>query len=222
MKKIFLSILFMSAVCFAYAQRADSVSRDSVIKERLVALAMKNPDMNIADANIRIAQWDLRKSKSVWLGSIAATGNANEFVITNSSAASFFPRYNLGVAIPFDIFSKARNAKKVAEQNVVISNEMRNSRIRQIRSLVLTRYENYKEKKELVSLQKIYMESTNQAYLNAQKSVTEGSMQLDELNRVYQAYINEKSKLVSKERDLNVAVIELEEVIGVPLSFALN
>ncbi len=225
MKKLFPAMMLLFSGLAVNAQISKDnllLNQDSLLKEKLVQLAMQNPEINIATANINIAEYDLRKSKSAWLGALSATGNANEFVITNKNEASFFPKYNFGVSIPFDIFSKARNAKKVAEQNLVIGYNMKKSKEQMIRAEVLTRFENYREKKELMRLQKIYMDANYQDYLAAQTSVANGSMKLDEMNRIYQAYVNEQSKLVTKERDYNVSVIQLEEIIGVPLSVAMR
>ncbi len=83
-------------------------------------------------------------------------------------------------------------------------------------------YENYKEAKEILRLQKISTEEDNEAYIAAQKNYTDGTIQLDELNRTYQAYINAQSKLATSQRDYNITIIELEEEIGVSLDDALS
>lgn len=201
---------------------ADAGTRDSLIKEKLVALAYKNPSVVATEASIKSAEYSLKKARSSWLSAIALGGNVNEFAITNNNQASFFPRYNFGASIPFDIFSRTGNEKKIANQNIIINKELRQSRMLQIKAEVLTRYENYKEKKELVRLQKISMESDYQAYMAAQKDYTEGNMQLNEMNKIYQTYISEQAKLVTKEKELTIAVIQLEEIIGIPLETALT
>ena len=82
------------------------LNQDSLIKVKLIKLALNNPAIQIADANIRIAESDLNRAKSSWLGSFSASANINEFVVQGSPAANVYPKYNLGIALPFDLLSR--------------------------------------------------------------------------------------------------------------------
>jgi len=219
---LILFVFFLSPGSSNAQVLSSSNSDDSLIKARLLSLALNNPDVTVADADIKIAEYQLQKAKSSWLGSLSATGNVNEFVVNGSSAANYYPKYNFGVSIPFDIFSKTKNEKKTASQNIVIARSQKEDRLRAIKREVLTRYENYKEKKELLRLQKISTEEDNETYKAAQKNYADGTIQLVELNRTYQMYINSQAKVVSSERDYNVTIIELEELIGVSLDVVLQ
>ena len=193
-------------------------NEDSAIRERLVALALENPALKAADANIAIAKINQQKAKSSFLSSVTVGGNINEFVVNNSEAASFFPKYNAGLLIPLDLFSKSKAEKKTAAQNLIISTQTKESQARDIRTAVLILYENYKEKKEILLLEKSYIEYDYSAYEAAQKAYSDGDILLEEMNKTHQTYLTEKSKLISKEKELNIAIIQLEEVINVPLS----
>lgn len=198
------------------------LNQDSLIKVKLVSLAYENPALDVADANVTISEIELKRAKSSWLNSLTAGANINEFVINNSPAASFFPKYNLGVAIPFGIISKSKAEKKTAHQNIVINTALRQEKLNRVKSLVLALYEDYKEKKELLRLQKIYMDDDQQAYLAAQKNYAEGGIELEEVSQIYKSLINEQVKLASREKEFNVSMIQLEEVIGVPVATALK
>jgi outer membrane protein TolC len=209
------------------AANQNSDEDDSLIKAKLLELAAKNPQLNIADANIKIAEYNLRKAKSAWLSSLDANGNVNEFVINNTvingvSASSYYPLYNVGVSVPFDIFSKAKNDPRIATENINIAKATKEQNLRTIKEMVLTLYENYKEQKELLRLQQISTEDDNESYIASQKSYADGTIQLIELNKAYQNYIFAQSRLVVSQRDYNVAVVQLEQVIGVPLDEALK
>ncbi len=199
-----------------------NLNQDSLIKVKLVKLALENPTMQIAEANQRIAQSELTKAKTSWLSSFNAGANVNEFVIQGSAAASFFPKYNLGVSVPFDVLPKLKRDKKVARENIFISNEMRKEREQFVKAQVLIAYENYKEKKEMVFLQKSSIEYDFSAYEAAQSNYTAGDVSMEDMNKTHQLYLNEKAKLISKEKELNIAIIELEQLTGVPLSQALK
>ncbi len=192
------------------------LNEDSLIKMKLVQLATNNPTIHILDANIRITEAEEVAAKKSWMSSISANGNINELVVKNSPAASFFPKYNFGVTIPFDIFTKLKKDKKVAAEKIYINKEAKTGKIQEIKTEVLIRYENYKAKREIMLLQQNFLENEFSAYESAQKSYTDGEIKLDEMNKAYQSYLTEKSKLITLQTDVNVAVIQIEELIGVP------
>ncbi|RYF85939.1 MAG: hypothetical protein EOO03_12545 [Chitinophagaceae bacterium] len=248
MKHILTTILFTLIIAFGFAQRVPQVpdsirknykearaleaaakkvdytglNQDSIIKVKLVKLALENPTMHIAAANQRIAEAELAKAKLSWLNSFAAGANVNEFVIQGSAAASFFPKYNVGVSLPFDVVTRLKRDKKVARENIVISNENAKDRQNFLKAQVLIAYENYKEKKEMVLLQKSSIEYDFSAYEAAQANYTAGDISMEEMNKTHQSYLSERAKLLTKEKELNIAIIDLEQLIGVPLSKALQ
>lgn len=192
------------------------------VRNKLISLALKNPILQQAEANVQIAKINRVKANSTLLGAVSVGANINEFVFNNSAAASFFPKYNIGLTVPLDLFSKSKSNKEIADQTITINEALKVQQTNAIKAEVLARYENYKEKKELVELQKISLENDLIAYQSAQKDYAEETIKLVEMNKLYQSYINEKAKLVSIERDLNVSIIQLEELIGVPLEEALE
>lgn len=200
------------------APQTNGVPDDEVIKGRLVKLALKNAQLTAADANVEIAEIARKKAGSSILSSVNLGGNVNEFVINNSPAANFFPKYNAGVSIPLDLFAKTKAEKRTANQTIIVNKAQRDLVEANLKSRVLIQYEVYKERKEQVRLQKIAMEDDLAAYERAQKDFQEDAITLEELNKIYKTSITEKSFLAAKERDLQIAVLQLEEIIGVPLS----
>jgi outer membrane protein TolC len=193
---------------------------DSLKKEVLVAYAFKNPLLTGSDATINIAAIEKKRAENSWLSSINVGANINEFVVNNSPAANFFPKYNLGINIPLDIISRIKLQKKIADQNSIIGQSQKYTQQLYLKAQVLTYYEDYKQRKELLSLQKTSVEYDLSAYEAAQKSYADGVIKLEEMNKVYQTYLIEKSKLITLERDINVAKIQMEQIIGVSLEEA--
>jgi outer membrane protein TolC len=193
------------------------LSEDDFIKEKLIALALNNPQLKAVEANIIIAETARNKANSSLLSSISIGSNLNEFALTNSAAATLFPKYNLGVSIPLDIFAKSKAEKKTADQNIIINKNQKQQVETFLKAKVLVQYEVYKEKKELLQFQKRSMEDDIAAYEKAQKDFKDEVITLEELNKIYKVSISERGLLVSKEKDLNIAIIQLEEIIGVPL-----
>lgn len=198
------------------------VTADDEIKARLIKLAMSNPQVAIDNANVEVALLNRKMASTSWLSSLSVTGNVNEFVINNSPAANFFPKYNLGVAVPFNIFAKNSNEKRVGNENIKIATALKIQNENILKAEVLSRYETFKEQKELLALQNISVENNFSDYQAAQKNFSDGLISIGELNKFYQAYIAEKIKIISITKDFNTAKIRLEELIGLPIENALH
>ena len=233
MKIVFLvCFLFFGNQIFAQriAQVPDSlrkqpvvqaVDEDAAIKAHLVKLAQKNPTFLSDDATIEIAELNRKKANSSWLSSVVIGGNLNEFSINNSPAGNFYPKYNFGVQIPLDIYARNKNERKVGDQNIIIANAAKADRMNRVKAETLIRYENFKEQRELSNLQKISVDNNYSDYLAAQSNFADNVITVDVLNKIYQGYVLEQFKLVELKKELNVAVIQLEEMIGMPLAKAI-
>jgi outer membrane protein TolC len=197
-------------------------SEDDLIKQKLIAFALNNPELKAVDAAIVIAETDRKKAKSSLLSSISVGANLNEFTLSNSTTAYLFPRFNVGANIPLNILAKSKAEKKTADQNIIINKYQKQQVEAFLKSKVLVQYEVYKEKKELLQVQKRSMEDDIAAYEKAQKDFKNEVITLEELNKIYKASLAERGLLVSKEKDLNIAIIQLEEIIGVPLKTILE
>ena len=103
-------------------------ARSVDIRERLVQLALQNPNYEIADRKVNVASYELSKSKGAWLGLLSASGNLNELSIkgnkentstpgvTNSNI--FYPRYNFSLNLPLDFFTSKGNDVRAAREKV--------------------------------------------------------------------------------------------------------
>jgi len=195
---------------------------DEQIKSKLVKLALKNAQIYAADANVSIAEIARQKANSSLLSSVNIGANVNEFVISGSPAANFFPKYNFGLSLPLDAFAKNKAEKKTADQMIIFNKSQKEQLENNIKARVLVQYELYKEKKELVELQKIAMEDDVAAYERAQNDFKNDDITIEELNKIYKASVAEKALLTTKEKDLNIAIIQIEELIGMSLEKALQ
>ena len=195
---------------------------DSAIRTRLIELALKNPALQEADAQIAVSKLQVKEAKSAWLNTIGVSGNINEFVINNSTingvpAATLFPKYNFGIAIPLGIFSAQQ--KNIARRRIDVNQAQKELQERTLRKEVMIRYENYREKKELLSLQKQVTDLQFNTYNESQREFASGEVpSIRDVNREYEKWIDQRSKQRTRERDLQIAELEIEELIGVPLA----
>ena len=227
MKRIFITLIaLLSGLASLYSQvKADSSFqfsepvRDSIIKEKLIFLAMQNPSIQNRDALVNASEYQYRKSKSAWLEAITLSGNVNEFVVNNSPNSSFFPKYNMGVALPLNLFGKSANEKKSAREMVRVAEAGKLEETRRVKKEVLVRYENYKEKKDIYDFNKRLSIGRRANYTTLQKAFAEGSLdRIEDLNKGNQEVIDQEITERSSKRDYLVAILELEELIGVELT----
>lgn len=201
--------------------RADSVRPDN-IRERLVQLAMQNPAYEMVDHASQAASYQVNIAKSAYLGLLSAQGNINEFTISKptyngTTIPYYYPRYNLSLNVPFDIFSRTNNTVKIAQENYLISAAAKNQKFREIKADVLSKYENYLLARQLVELQGKITQSEYAIVKRAESDFSENLIKLDVVERAQKSYINEQAKSLTLQKDLNLSKIEIEKVIGVPI-----
>jgi outer membrane protein TolC len=189
------------------------------IRERLVLLALQNPNYEIADRMIAIADYNIRLAKGTWLSTLVAQGNLNEFSINPKAGtnAVYYPRYNFGLTIPFDIVSKNTNNIKIARENYQIALAQKNERYREIKAEVLTKYEDYLLAKQKLELQTQITQDEFALYKKSEKEFDDNIIKLEDFNRSSAAWVSAQIIKLDDQRNLNVTKIELERMIGIRL-----
>lgn len=193
------------------------------VREKLVQLALQNPNYEIADRTVNRSLYELRKAKGSWLGIASASGNLNEISIKQNQTglASFYPRYNLSLNIPFDLFTTKRNEVKIARENYLMAEASRNDAFRDIRATVLTLYEDYIMHKERLESQIRITQDESLLFISKERDFQDGIINQEEYTKFNKAYEEAKLRKVEYQRNFNVAKYELERMIGVPLEEAL-
>jgi outer membrane protein TolC len=214
-----------------YRQSTDT-GRILDIRERLVELALQNPTYEIADHQVTVSEYQIRLAKSAWLAILTASANANQFTIANklfgdnntatASAVNYYPLYNFGLTIPFDILGRTHNSVKIARQNLLIAQAQRNDRYRQIKAEVLTKYEDYLLALQMLDLQNSVTQDEFTLYKRAEKDFQDGIVKLEDFDRAYKSWLIEQTKKLTLQRNLNVVKIEIERMIGVKFDDVLQ
>jgi outer membrane protein TolC len=229
MKHVLAFGLLMMSTTILFAQNPGSSTyhrNDTAkvfdVREKLVQLAMQNPNYEVADRTVNKSLYELRKARGSWLGQLNATGNLNELSIDPKNPAGlFYPRYNFSINIPFDLFISKPNDIKIARENYLIAEANRNDKYRQIRAEVLTRYEDYLMYKERLESQVRITQDEQLLFISKERDFQDGIINQEEYSKANKAY--EEAKLLKGEyqRNFNVAKIDLERMIGMTLEEAL-
>jgi outer membrane protein TolC len=221
MRYFLMTLLLLSKLVQAQTPlyRADS-SRSTDIRGKLVQLAMQNPGYEIADHAALAASYQVKIAQSSYLGLIAAQGNINEYTVNpprynNQTIPFYYPKYNLGINIPFNVFTMVPNTTKIAKEKYYIAAAEKNEKVREIRADVLTKYENYLLARQLVELQGKIVQGEYATLKRLESDFAENLIKLEEVEREQKVYINEQVRSLTLQKDLNVTKIELEKIIGV-------
>lgn len=190
------------------------------IRERLVNLALQNPNYEVLDHASRAAYYQIKLARVQYLNMFAAAGNINEYSIhtpkvNGVAIPNYYPKYNFAVTIPFGIFSQVTNTTKVAKENYAATLATKNAKALEIKADVLTRYENYLLAKQLLDLQTRMTQAEYSAYKRAESDFQENLIKLEQVESAQRTYVQEQVKGLNLQRDVNITKIALEMIIGV-------
>jgi outer membrane protein TolC len=167
------------------------------IRERLVTLALQNPNYEIADRKVAIAGYQVKKAKGSWLSAIAVQGNLNEFAFKGTQVV---------------------NDVRIAKENFSIAQAEKNQHFREIKVLVLSKYEDYLLAQQKLDFQSQVTQDARAAYLAAEKDFQEGAIKQDDYNKSYRNYTDEKIRQLEYIHNYNVIKLEMESIIGISMN----
>jgi outer membrane protein TolC len=232
MKKLVSLVL----ICISLNASAQSIINDisnpgfslqDPVAEKLAELGTKNFIIQSAGKSVEMSQEDVKKAKSLWLNHISPNFNLNEFTIArtlgiNSQLNSFWPRYNINLSLPLGMFAgnkSAVNKSKIAVEQAKLNQE---TIILNIKRNVRVYYQDYISNKYLLALQesllqdeKILLDRVNTMFENNQ-------VDLEVFTAATKKYNDLLAKKINLLKDINYAVYNLEEILGMPLDIAIS
>ncbi len=210
-------------------------SRARTFEDYLVQLAwMNNPANKTFDEEIKIATEEVSIIKWNWTDDLDAVFNYNESHYIQdffpnrvnptdpNGLFTIFPRFNLAARIKLSTFINNPKERRKAEYELKITELERDQEKLAIRAKTLERYQNYLLANEILLTRKQAEEDSYQTYLLIKEKFRRGDAELDDHNSASTSYYNAKEKFISAKSDVKVAVIQLEEMIGIPFADALK
>lgn len=218
-------LLILSRITFAQDIPMDTLlsstsqQKEELIKQKLVSLALNNPDLKVLNSQIAIAKHEAGSAKADWLNYFSASGNLNEFSLNPSQAPVYnvYPRYNFSVNIPLGSFFKNADKVKAAKQNIIIAQQQKASKIRDIKTAVLEYYEDYMLYSKEFTMQSQLVENTYNLYLQQERKFRNGSISIEDYNTSFNNYNNSLTNKLKLQHDMDVAKLNLEGMIGTSL-----
>jgi len=211
-------------------------SRARTFEDYLVQLAwMNNPANKTFDEEIKIAAEEVSIRKWKWTDDLDALFNYNEshFIqdfytpepnpeVPVTTLFTVFPRFNFGARISLGTLINNPKERRKAEYELKITELERDQEKLAIRAKTLERYQNYLLANEILLTRKQAEEDSYQTYLLVKEKFRRGDAELDDHNSASTSYFNAKEKFISAKSDVKVAIIQLEEMIGIPFADALK
>lgn len=195
----------------------------SEFRKKLVDEALKNNTKSKAlGFQTEVTKQELKKSKVKWLDYINASGNLNEFTLNPAKQISqgtqqnlnFYPRYNFGLAFSLgSIFANA-NDVQIAKKKINIAQTEENEEKLKLRSLVLAKFEEYVEARELLKLQVQIVSDEETGYKISEKKFRQNQMTMEDFNESAKKYNIERYKIIEIRRQIGVSRYELEGLTG--------
>lgn len=232
MKKLVSLVL----ICISLNATAQSIINDisnpgfslqDPVAEKLAELGAKNFMFQSAGKSVEMSQEDVKKAKSLWLNHISPNFNLNEFTLArtlgiNTQFNTFWPRYNINLSLPLGMFAgnkSAVNKSKIAVEQAKLNQE---TIILNIKRNVRVYYQDYISNKYLLALQesllqdeKILLDRVNTMFENNQ-------VDLEVFTAATKKYNDLLAKKINLLKEINYAVYNLEEILGMPLDIAIS
>lgn len=217
-----------------YRSKADSLAylktlnQDSLIEERLVALALNGPQYEASDHQIKIAENQLVKARRSWLNLLALSANYNDQTFakapttTAGSPAYVYPKYFFGLTIPVGVIFAMGPEIKIARQGVAVSKNTQEELARTIRMDVLSKYLQYKNFNELLSLQNTVMVDEQASMEQTEKKFKNGTVTIEQYNTVNKVYNEDVAKKLNLQLQQDLIKLEIEKMIGTRLENVLK
>lgn len=200
------------------------VVRDSIaFGEALVALAWKNyPENEAYRLEVRQQDQIIKQAKYDWLDGLTASFNLNEGNINPSEANPnlFFPRYNFGFRVSVGSIISTPSKVKYAGLGKEIAEENVEQQKLAMRREVLSRYYNYLFSMDLLKVQMQAYQDIFSNFTMASQSFRNGEISLDEYNKSMAARNVAQENRLNAQRELVMAELQLEELIGMELEKA--
>ncbi len=228
MKKLFIYLALLIPIIASAQENTlspeTSISASNKIGEKLVALALNNPDIDIAKLQVGIAKNQLTRTKGDWLNTIGITGNLNQFSIDPAykNYSLYFPKYNFGVSLPLGIFVSQPNNVKIARKNIQIAQASEKSKQGAIREQVLSLYQDYLMYTQQLVIQTQVAENEYTFYKQAEQKFKNGEIPIADYTNAAKSYNTELTQKIKVQHDLNIARLQLEQLIGTSLDDVLN
>lgn len=239
---VFLLVLFVWCLPSTNAQTVDfdkvvtpQDSRPKEFEDYLVQLAWNNmPENKALASKVVIAEKEVSLKKREWYEDIQGQLTFNDINVSyyleredinNRQDLQFFaapPVWNVTASMNLGTVLNRKTKIDIEEQKKLIAEHDVNTQKLRVRQMVLERYEKILRAEEFLKIRKQAEDDAYETYVFLKKKFEDGDRDFEEYSRASTAYFNAQEKTVDAESNVQLAVNELEELIGIEYEKALK
>lgn len=200
---------------------------DSIVENRLVALALQGPEYDASIHQGKINELDLRKTKNTWLNLLTISTNYNDQSFakpsnTQGGATYVYPKYFFGVTIPLGIIFSQGTSVKAARETIAYGKDQQELLARRIKADVLGKYKQYKNYEDQINLHNLLINHVKATAAQADDAFNKGTMSVEAYIASQRATNDELTRNMTLKLQQDLMKIEIERIIGVSLDSVID
>lgn len=193
-------------------------TNDTVIENRLVQLALAQPNYAQTLYQQKIFEYQLKKQRSSWLNllTLSTTYNDQSFAKPSGggTTAYVYPKFYFGISIPLGLIVANSTDVKITRQSELIAKSQQEELAKSIKASVLTNYKQYRANEKLLVIQNQAVDDEQANFLSIEQKFRSGTATLDAYNEASKKYNDEVVKAINLQLQQDLIKVELERLIG--------
>lgn len=195
--------------------------RPTSFEDYLVQLAwLHSPETQILTLEKKIAEKEVDLQRIDWMEDVKFGFNINEVSLSNVLQPSpdnlvLYPLYQFTAGVSLGTFTTNKKKREIKEVKVLISDMEANQHKVKIRAETLLRYRKLLLTIEVLKLRAKAEEDSRNTYQVAQQRFKTDDMEAEDLMKASESFYNAQEKRLSAETDIQLAILALEEMIGI-------
>lgn len=204
-------------------------TRPTSFEDYLVQLAwMNSPQTKILEYEKSKEQKEVEIQKQDWMDDVHFGFNINEVSLANVLESKekkadnlvLYPLYQLSATVSLGTFTTNKKKKEFEQYDVLIAEMEGNQHKLAIRAETLSRYRKLLLAIETLKLRTKAEEDARNTYQIAQQRFKNAELDMEEMLRASESFNNAQEKRLSAETEIQLAILQLEEMIGIKWEMA--
>lgn len=227
-KRLEIIFLLLTSVMFnvvAYSQTIVTNLPDSIIEQRLVALALKSPEFERVSHENKANEYQLKSARNSWMNFLTLSANYNELTFSKSTVQQtyIYPKYLFGLNLPLGTLISSKQGK-IAKERLEISNWTQEETRRKLKAEVLSKYKQYKAQAEIIKMETAYLNDLQVTLTQVDEKFKKNDLNttFEDYNKALRNRNDQQAKLINLRLEQDLTRLELEQIIGVPLETVLK
>ena len=195
---------------------------DTVMENRLVALALHGPDYDITVHQAKMDELAVKQAKTTWLNLLSISGDYNNLTFAKQTNAAYvYPKYLIGITIPLGIIFSQGNSVKTARESMKKGLDQQEITARQLRTTVLGKYKQFKMYTNLIEMETEVSNDVQANFSQAEENFRQGKITVDAYIAAQRLKNEEMTKILNLQLQQDLIRLDIERMIGVPLDQVL-